>query len=241
MKTVGHHTLTWSLLLSMFGSMATGMEPLISRQTTVWRCLDRPRLFAGAWKKGLWRRREFDDSSWYQGTGVFGYGDADVTTVLAYGDNPQQQPVSALFRTRFRLPNPSNAVVLGGRLCCDDGAVVYVNGTEVFRFNLPRGEVRHDTFALRSVGPDLKSERNWRPFVVPLSLVNDGENLMGVSAHQATSTSGDLAMSLELYALDDKEAADFQEEVKTYAADSGTGSSARIQISPVSRLKFATD
>lgn len=68
-----------------------------------------------------WRGSSFDDSGWLAGTGQFGFGDGDETTVLT-------RQIAFYFRKRVLLAAPAPMTVT---LLFDDGAVVYVNGFEV--------------------------------------------------------------------------------------------------------------
>ena len=66
----------------------------------------------------------------------------------------------------------------------NDGAIIYINGTEVFRFNLPQGQI-HDTInAIR----EMDSYATLR-FNVPRSVLVNGANLIAVELHNAAGSS----------------------------------------------------
>jgi hypothetical protein len=76
----------------------------------------------------------------------------------------------------------------------DDGAIVYLNGVEVFRSNMPTGAVNYATSALRNIeGVDesLLAQR-----VVPASVLINGENLLAVEVHQAVGGDDDMSFAL---------------------------------------------
>ena len=83
------------------------------------------------------------------------------------------------------------------RLLRDDGAVVYLNGVEVARSNMPSGPTNPDMFATGSVG----NETAYANFSVPPTHLKEGENLLTAEIHQATPTSGDLGFDIELVGL----------------------------------------
>ena len=65
----------------------------------------------------------------------------------------------------------------------DDGAVIYLNGTEVYRFNLPTGGVSYSTMA---VSPVLVA--GWSgPFTLPSSNWVAGDNLLAAELHRTTT------------------------------------------------------
>ena len=95
-----------------------------------------------------WQLPVFDDSSWASGQAPLGYGLGGLNTTISFGTNAADKHITTYFRHVFTLsptnPLPTNLVV---RLRRDDAGVVYVNGVEVFRSNMPTGEVSHLTLA----------------------------------------------------------------------------------------------
>ena len=71
------------------------------------------------------------------GSAPFGYGDGDEATVLSYGPAVTNKFITTYFRRAFTVANTSVIHALTLRLLRDDGAVVYLNGAEVFRSNMP--------------------------------------------------------------------------------------------------------
>ena len=86
----------------------------------------------------------------------------------------------------FNVPSQANAAAfdrLQVQLLRDDGAVVYLNGTEVLRDNLPAGTITHTTLALTAVGG--ADERTYFAFTVSAAYLVEGTNVLAVEVHQA--------------------------------------------------------
>ena len=155
-----------------------------------WRYLDRGNAPASNWKDV-----GFDDSQWDQGKASFGYGDGDETTVLDYGGNASNKRRTYYFRHAFSLADPQSVKSLQLAVVRDDGVVVYVNGKEVFRDNLPDGTITFNTFALTAVGG--ADETTF--FDASLEgVVLSRENVIAVELHQANATSSDTSFDLKL-------------------------------------------
>jgi hypothetical protein len=142
-----------------------------------------------------WRETGFDDAAWASGAAPLGYGDGDETTVTRTGEPPH--PVTAYFRHSFVVPADLNPTRLRVRLMRDDGAVVYLNGREILRSNMPRGDVEFGTLASDSTD----DENEFRTFLVEASGLVAGDNVLAVEVHQAAASSSDLGFDLELATL----------------------------------------
>ena len=75
----------------------------------------------------------------------------------------------------------------------DDGAIVYVNGQEVVRDNLPAGDVDSTTVA----GDDTKDEDEFYQFVVDPGLLVNGVNVIAVEVHQEKASSSDMSFDFK--------------------------------------------
>lgn len=151
------------------------------------------RYWYGPSRPGGWEEPDFDDSDWDSGPAVLGYGDGDEATTLDHGDDESAKPLTAYFRTTFVVPDPGALSRLRLRLRRDDGAVVYLNGTEVMRSNMPAGTVTHDTFAAESI-----EDRGYRAAEVDTGLLVAGNNVIAVEVHQSDPDSSDLSFDLAL-------------------------------------------
>ena len=157
-----------------------------------------PRLFiaaGGSWRylddgsdQGTdWRAADFDDAFWFQGRAQFGYGQADEATTLF-------QTGTTYFRKQFNVPSLEALTNLALRVCFNDGVAVYLNGTEVWRHNLPL-EAAFDTPATvdRGIWQNI-----W--FSVPIDPINLrlGTNAIAVETHRFAPNGPDLSFDLQL-------------------------------------------
>ena len=78
----------------------------------------------------------------------------------------------------------------------DDGAVVYLNGTEMYRSNMPNGTVSYLTPASTSVGNADETTFFTSKFTITNLLT--GTNIVAVEIHQNNATSSDMSFALEL-------------------------------------------
>jgi len=125
-----------------------------------------------------WRTLAFADAAWPSGPAQLGFGDGDESTLVA--SNGQW---TTYFRRTFTVADPGIYTNLTLRLLRDDGAVIYLNGAEVWRNNMPSsGSILPDTPASSPVdGPD--ESRWWTNRFNPDSLIS-GTNLLAVEIHQ---------------------------------------------------------
>ena len=152
---------------------------------TVWRYLD-----DGSDQGTAWRGAGFDDSSWLSGAAPLGYGLSSITTTQTAGR------VTYYHRRAFTVANPAAYSDLVVRLRRDDGGIVYLNNVEVFRSNMPTGNVNFLTLAtVSTTGSD---QFNYFSNNVSPSVLVAGVNQMAVEIHQAGTNSVDAAFALEL-------------------------------------------
>lgn len=139
-----------------------------------------------------WETTAFDDISWPSGNGELGYGDGDETTILNYGGDAANKFVTSYFRTWVDIPNPGEFPVYTFNIERDDAFVVYVNGVEVGRNNMPAGPPTHGSFA-SAVEDDEIVQIN-----VPAAAFVAGSNLIAVEVHQVNLGSSDLSFDMEI-------------------------------------------
>lgn len=204
-----------SLLVRVGGGTVrtrTLIEPGGTRQSpnasaALWKYLD-----SGGAPVATWRTsRLYNDSSWKPSDAVgapgqFGAGDDDERTVVANvpttasADNPR---FTWYFRHRFHVPDPEALTSASLLVVYDDGAVVYVNGVEVMRRNLP-ANATHTTPATDNRSGT--AENGFQTFDLPATSLVAGENLIAVEVHNARTgtdtVSLDLGFDLELRATE---------------------------------------
>jgi len=150
----------------------------------------------------LWTTPGFDDASWPSGPAQLGYGDGDEATVIGWGSDPNSRYVTTYFRNSFSLDNPSVFASLLLRLLRDDGGVVYLNGTEVFRSNVGGGAPLYQMLAPAAALPADETSFYYSTNPGP-ALLSPGTNVLAVEIHQnAVGSTADLSFALELRAVE---------------------------------------
>lgn len=162
-----------------------------------WKYLD-----DGSDRGTAWRDPAFDDTAWASGPSELGYGDGDEATVINCGPsaplcNTGDNIITTYFRRSFDVADASLITDLTLTLLRDDGAVVYLNGTEVFRSNMPAGAIDFTTLASSGVGS--AAEHVFHKTGVDPALLVDGTNVLAVEAHQISPASSDISFNLELF------------------------------------------
>jgi VCBS repeat-containing protein len=154
-----------------------------------WRYLDNGDVLSSSW-----RTPAYDDSAWLVGTGQFGYGDGDETTLINFGDNPNSRPIVTYFRRDFIIDDRANLHRAWVGLLRDDGAAFYVNNNGVNFSNL---NSTSGNLALEPVtGQD---ENTYFPIEFRFADLVSGRNVIAVQVHQASHTSNDMSFDLYLH------------------------------------------
>ncbi len=167
------------LFISIIGFSQTTLIPLGSS----WKYLSQ-----GSAAPSNWNTSSFSDAAWPSATAQLGFGDGDETTVT-----PQVVSGSTVVTTYFRktisIATPTNCNV---SMVIDDGSVVYINGIEVNRFNLPTGTILYSTLT-----PTF-TENAPVSFTVPASVFVTGTNIIAVEVHQNALNSSDLSFDFSM-------------------------------------------
>lgn len=158
-----------------------------------WKYLDN-----GSDQGDAWHGPAFNDGSWRSGKAQLGYGDGDEATTLNGGPGTNRF-ITSYFRQTFTASKVSTITQLTLRLLRDDGAVVFLNDREVFRSNMPDGDITFQTYASTVVGN--ANETAFFEKAVDPSLLVEGNNIIAVEIHQANATSSDISFDLELGGL----------------------------------------
>ena len=136
------HALKYALVGALLLAVpATAVDTLVATGS-VWGYLDN-----GSDQGTAWRSPSFNDSGWAVGPAELGYGDSDEATVISYGGNSNSKYTTTYYRHTFSVADPSLYSSLTLDVLRDDGAIVYLNGTEVYRGNMPGGSVSYTTWA----------------------------------------------------------------------------------------------
>jgi uncharacterized repeat protein (TIGR01451 family) len=163
-----------------------------------------------------WRNVGYNDANWSSATADvptalvndIGYGDLDEVTPYVYA-NCGSRPGTALpvcgakywttyFRQKVTISNIADYVGFQINLHRDDGAVVYVNGTEVYRTNMPATVINYNTPA--SAGMEGATEDV--SVNIPATAFISGVNQIAVEVHQYvitnTADGNDMSFRMEL-------------------------------------------
>ena len=142
-----------------------------------------------------WQSTSYNDNSWKSGAAPLGYKMSGVTTTVSYGSDDQHKNPTTYFRKTFTLNgNPTATDHFQLNYQVDDGCVIWVNGQEAARFNMPQGTIGYNTFSSTYAADT--------PFTGTLdldpSLFKKGSNVIAVEVHNTSYTSGDLFWAGEL-------------------------------------------
>jgi hypothetical protein len=174
--------------------ITTASAPLIPLSDGNWRW--RPGTSEASAPRDAWRRLEFaEDASWKTARLSLGYGDDDDQTSI-----PEMQGrfTSVFLRRSFEVSEPAVVGPLVARLRVDDGCILWLNGVEVFRFNVPAGD-------LPATATSGDHEAGREPEVHPLPAAHThlrkGTNLLAAQVFNSSINSSDLTFDLELRPL----------------------------------------
>lgn len=181
---------TFTLMADAGGVPAPASEVLIPEGAN-WKYLD-----DGSDQGTAWRSSVFDDSNWRSGPAQLGYGDGDEATVVSFGPDSNRKYTTTYFRYAFDVAEADLVAALSLAMVSDDGGVVYLNGEEVFRNNMPSGSISSTTFASQAIGGADESFFE-RKAVFP-ALLREGTNVMAVEIHQANFTSSDISFDFTM-------------------------------------------
>ena len=98
---------------------------------------------------------------------------------MSYGPNASAKYITTYFRNAFNVANPAAYSSLTLRLLRDDGAVVYLNGTKMYRSNMPGGAVAYTTLASSAI-----DDNTFYSATVGIGLLAAGTNVLAVEIHR---------------------------------------------------------
>lgn len=142
-----------------------------------------------------WTGAGFNDSGWSSGQAPLGYDNKGYAkTVTGYGPDASKKYTTTYFRTTFEAADLKDILELDAGLIRDDGAVVYLNGHEIIRTNMPDGAVAYETNANATVG----DERDWNRYEIDPAYLKEGVNVLAAEVHQVNFSSSDIAFDFSL-------------------------------------------
>jgi hypothetical protein len=156
---------------------------------------------------GAWTTLAFDDSTWSNGVAELGFGDTadgrpEVTQIRQILTNTLDSTtytnITFYFRKVINVVDPAAYTGLILNLKLDDGAIVYINGVEVYRTNMFNGPVNHGSNALAAVAGD---GAGYVTTNLLSSVLVAGPNIIAVEVHQNATTSSDASFDLMLWGV----------------------------------------
>lgn len=171
-----------------FAFLKANSQTTIINYATSWKYLDNNTRPAG------WETTGYNDAAWATGNAELGYGDGDEATTVSFGSNSTNKFITTYFRKTVSIANPSSYASFTMNVERDDAFVVYVNGVEVGRDNMPAGAVAHTTLASSNVEDFVATVS-----IAPSAFVN-GNNVIAVEIHQSNANSTDISFNLQLIA-----------------------------------------
>ncbi len=185
-----------------FGGAGGITETLINARS-VWKYLDDGSNQGTASDSSNWfAHPNYNDLSWNEGPGELGYGDANQGrpegTVVNSGPNGEHF-ITTYFRHTFHVSNASQYSRAYLRLLRDDGAIVYLNGTEIVRSNMPDRAIDYLSRAISNESGN--DESTFTEYSIDPSFLSEGANVLAVEIHQASPTSADISFDLELVGI----------------------------------------
>jgi hypothetical protein len=142
-----------------------------------------------------WTAHDYDDAEWNTGVAPVGFGDG-VGTQLENASAVQ----TIYMRTSFAMNRADRVSYLLLRIRRDDGAVLYLNGQEIYRVGLVEGEVPSAgtpaAFTVQSGWEDVYAETLLWP-----TQLQEGRNQLALEVHRAGGDDSDIFGDIELLVI----------------------------------------
>jgi lysophospholipase L1-like esterase len=148
-----------------------------------------------------WVQPHFDDSAWAQGPARLGYRIPGIATTVNYGPLVTNKYTTTYFRHKFVVPSSVHYTNLNFRLNRAHGAVVWLNGREVFRANMPDGPISFLSYSRSALALDVL--HTYYPTNIPVSFLPAGTNVMAVEIHTFGPSAPGISFDLELFGMGD--------------------------------------
>jgi lysophospholipase L1-like esterase len=142
-----------------------------------------------------WTQSSYNDSGWSKGVARLGYGDTTTATTVSYGPQATNKYVTTYFRRAFVVPQNVVITNLNLRVARADGVVVWLNGQDIYRTNLPAGPITYTNRA--SSAMTYYTRQIFYPTNVPVNLAA-GTNWIAVEVHLSSVTATAMGFDMEL-------------------------------------------
>ncbi|MBO4443847.1 MAG: CotH kinase family protein [Bacteroidaceae bacterium] len=167
---------------------SSAVKVLFSKGST-WKYYDQ-----GSLDGKSWQSTAYNDQSWKSGQAPLGYFTSDANnqrgykTFLDYGGNTSSKRPTYYFRKNLTLSNaPASTDVFTLNFTCDDGFVIYVNGTKAGSYLMP-SSYNYSSYA-STYAPDNPDSGT---LTLSPSLFRKGDNLIAVEVHNNSASSTDI-------------------------------------------------
>ncbi len=141
-----------------------------------------------------WRNINFNDAAFTPSSAPFWYG--DVRPGGTQLTDMQNQYTTIFLRRSFVLTDTTSISALKLSAYCDDGFMVWINGTEVLRYNAPAGNPSFNSSAAGAATEPVPTVDY--DLLNPGSYLVVGENVIAVQVFNAGLTSSDLGFDCSL-------------------------------------------
>ncbi|MCK4923135.1 MAG: metallophosphoesterase [Bacteroidales bacterium] len=160
---------------------------------SVWKYMD-----DGSDQGTAWKEVSFDDATWNSGPAILGYGtmgNFTISTYLSYGVDASNKYATTYFRSTFDYTPSVDETSIIFDVLVDDGAIIYINGQEIFRIGIAEVDVYYNTYG--GSGDESAYQRT----IIPIDSITDilsEVNVIAVEVHQSSPTSSDIGLDIEI-------------------------------------------
>lgn len=153
-----------------------------------------------------WTATNFNDAAWPSGPGFLAFeNNTNITPLIKTTLNAPTIATNGMgtghayyFRTKFVLTNDLTGFAVTASTYVDDGAVFYLNGSEVYRLRMPSGTITNASLTDSGQQPPTGDAVAPETFVISPSAFVQGTNTIAVSVHQNVVGSSDITFGLKL-------------------------------------------
>ena len=175
--------IAFNLFLIYINNLTCSAQTTLIANNATWKYLNN-----GSDQGTNWRINTFVDSSWPSGAAELGFGDSPTTNIIS-------GKMGYYFRKSLTISNPAIYFGYVLKIRRDDGIVVYVNNTEVYRNNMPVGTISYNTPASSTCSDDGNTTYTVN---LPASFFISGNNIIAAEVHNVSTTSSDVTFVLQL-------------------------------------------
>lgn len=191
MKKIKNITYTYIFILFFaFSSFLAYSQEVIIQNGDQWSYFDKGYL------EGDWYKNQ-NYQNWKTGKSPLGYVSKLVTTPINPGNNQENEVNTKYFSKRITITDLSKFKGFEFKLQKDDGAVIYVNGKELYRDNMPDGHITKNTRPIKVINTE-EEESLFNVKFFDSSVFTSGINTISARVDQSNSYYSDCLFSLEI-------------------------------------------